>query len=83
VPRPHRDLYKRLLEWRNVIAVELDRALYEVLPTLSLQELDRLLPVDRASLKKIPGIGKGKVKRFCRGYYRHCQEILRRKKTSP
>src|SRR5438034_11712019 len=24
----------------------------------------RLLPIDRASLKKIPGIGKGKLKRF-------------------
>jgi hypothetical protein len=61
---PHPDLYKRLLEWRNVMAEELDRALHEVLPTRSLQELVRLLPMDRASLKKIPGIGKGKLKRF-------------------
>jgi cytidylate kinase len=60
----HPDLYRRLLEWRNVMAEELDRALHEVLPTRSLQELVRLLPMDRASLKKIPGIGKGKVKRF-------------------
>src|SRR5437773_11212525 len=30
----------------------------------SLQELVRLMPKDRASLKKIPGIGKGKLKRF-------------------
>src|SRR5207245_11252544 len=61
---PHPDLYKRLLEWRNVTAEELDRPLHEVLPTRSLQELVRLLPMDRASLKKIPGIGKGKLKRF-------------------
>src|SRR5204863_3362840 len=61
---PHPDLYTRLLEWRNVTAEELDRALHEVLPTRSLQELVQLLPMDRASLKKIPGIGKGKLKRF-------------------
>jgi hypothetical protein len=61
---PHPDLYKRLLEWRKVTAEELDRPLHEVLPTRSLQELVRLLPMDRASLKKIPGIGKGKLKRF-------------------
>ena len=66
VPRdtPHPDLYKRLLEWRSLMAEELERALHEVLPTRSLQELVRLLPMNRASLKKIPGIGKGKVKRF-------------------
>src|SRR5207247_8523259 len=61
---PHPELYAWLLEWRNAMAKELDRALHEVLPTRSLQELVRLLPVDRASLKKIPGIGKGKLKRF-------------------
>ena len=61
---PHPDLYARLLEWRNAMAEELDRALHEVLPTRSLQELVRLMPKDRASLKKIPGIGKGKLKRF-------------------
>src|SRR5437867_2613592 len=61
---PHPDLYTRLLEWRSVMAEELDRALHEVLPTRSVQEMVRLLPIDRASLKKIPGIGKGKLKRF-------------------
>ena len=61
---PHPELYKRLVEWRNVMAEELDRALHEVLPTRSLQELVRLLPMDRASLKKIPGIGNRKLKRF-------------------
>jgi hypothetical protein len=61
---PHPDLYKRLMEWRIAMAKELDRALHEVLPTRSLQELVRLLPMDRAALKKIPGIGKGKLKRF-------------------
>ena len=61
---PHPDLYRRLLEWRDVTAGELDIALHEVLPTRSLLELVRLLPMDRASLKKISGIGKGKLKRF-------------------
>src|SRR5262249_34273538 len=61
---PHPDLYARLLEWRNVMAEGLDRPLHEVLPIRSLQELVRLLPMDRLSLKRIPGIGKGKLKRF-------------------
>ena len=61
---PHTDLYIRLLEWRDAKAEELDRTVHEVLPTRSLQELVRLLPMDRASLKEISGIGKGKLKRF-------------------
>ena len=61
---PHPDLYVRLLDWRNDMAKEIDRAPHEVLPTRSLRELVRLLPMDRASLKKIPGIGKAKLKRF-------------------
>ena len=77
---PHPDLYRRLLEWRDVMAGELDIALYEVLPTRSLQELVRLLPMDRASLKKISGIGKGKLKRFGADLRRHCRQILCRKR---
>jgi cytidylate kinase len=61
---PHPELYRRLLEWRDDMAEELDIALHEVLPTRSLQELVRLLPMDRVSLKKISGIGKRKLKRF-------------------
>ena len=61
---PHPELYRRLWEWRDVMAEELDIALYEILPTRSLQELVRLLPMDRASLKKVSGIGKGRLKRF-------------------
>jgi hypothetical protein len=61
---PHPDLYMRLLQWRSRTAEELERALHEVLPARSLQELVRLLPTDRAALKQISGIGKGKLKRF-------------------
>jgi hypothetical protein len=66
VPRdtPHPDLYRRLLEWRNATADELDIGVHEVLSIRSLQELVRFLPMDRASLKQIPGIGKRKLKRF-------------------
>jgi PIF1-like helicase/Helix-turn-helix domain/HRDC domain len=75
---PHPDLYLGLLEWRRVMAEALDRPLREVLPTRSLQELVRLLPMDQASLKKIPGIGKGKLKRFGEDLLRiigkHCAE---------
>jgi hypothetical protein len=61
---PHPDLYRRLLKWRDVIAEELDTTLQEVLPTRSLHEVVRLLPTDRSSLKKISGIGRGRLKRF-------------------
>jgi hypothetical protein len=61
---PHPDLYKHLLAWRHAKAEELDIHLHEVLPSRSLQEIVQLLPADRASLKKISGIGKGKLKRF-------------------
>jgi hypothetical protein len=46
------------------MAEELDKAVHEVLPARSLNELVMLLPVDRASLKNISGIGKSKLKRF-------------------
>ena len=61
---PHPDLYRALLEWRDVTAEELDVAVHEVLPTRSLQELVRLLPMERDSLKGISGIGKSRLKRF-------------------
>ena len=61
---PHPELYARLLQWRSVVAEELDRPLREILTTRSLNELVRLLPLDRASLKLIPGIGKQKMKHF-------------------
>jgi len=61
---PHPILYKRLIEWRDAMANALGTPPYEVLPTRSLQEMVRLLPTDRTSLKKIPGIGKGRLKRF-------------------
>jgi hypothetical protein len=61
---PHPGLYRRLLEWRDATAQELERAPHEILATRSLREVVRLLPMDRPSLKKIPGIGKGKLKRF-------------------
>jgi len=61
---PHPELYRRLMEWRDVMAEQLDITLHEVLTTRSLQELIRVLPMDRASLKNISGIGKGKLKRF-------------------
>jgi ribonuclease D len=66
VPRDtaHPDLYRQLLPWRDAMAEDFDIALHEVLSTRSLQELVWLLPTDRASLKTISGIGKGKLKRF-------------------
>ena len=47
---PHPELYARLLAWRADAAAGLDRALHDVLPTRSLQELVQILPANRASL---------------------------------
>jgi len=60
----HPELYRRLLEWRDSKADELDRAPHEILTTRSLQELVERLPTSRASLKQVPGIGKAKLKQF-------------------
>jgi ribonuclease D len=61
---PHPELYRQLLDWRRLKAEELERAVHEVLPTRSLQELVDRMPVNRTLLRTISGIGKGRAKRF-------------------
>ena len=61
---PHPVLYKRLLDWREDSAEQLDRPPREILSTRTLQELVRHLPTDRTSLKQITGIGNAKLKGF-------------------
>ena len=46
------------------MAENLGREVHEIVPKGALQEMARLLPRSRASLKQIPGIGKTRLKRF-------------------
>jgi hypothetical protein len=61
---PHPELYTQLVRWRQEAADETGMELYEILSTRSLLELVRQLPLTAATLKKIKGIGDGKVRRF-------------------
>jgi GTPase SAR1 family protein len=58
------ELYKKLAQWRESVAFDHGVEPYEVLPTKTLQDLVLFLPVDTASLKKIKGIGKVRIKQF-------------------
>jgi hypothetical protein len=60
----HPMLYARLERWRRDMAEALDLAPREVLPSRSLEEIARLLPASRRSLKAVTGIGEGRLKRF-------------------
>ena len=61
---PHPALYKKLLDWRNATAESRGVPPYTVLPTRSILELAGLLPLSKAGLKKITGIGKGRIRQF-------------------
>lgn len=61
---PHPELFARLLRWRGETAEEQDVVPYMVLPTQSLVELVALLPMSSAGLKKVSGIGKGRIKQY-------------------
>lgn len=61
---PHPKLYAQLLAWRRGVAQTQEMQLYGVLPTRSLIEIVQQLPVDKAGLQKIHGIGKGRIKRY-------------------
>jgi hypothetical protein len=61
---PHPELYAQILAWRAAVADEQGMKPYSVIPAKSLIELVRDLPVSKAGLKKITGIGKGRIKRF-------------------
>jgi GTPase SAR1 family protein len=61
---PYPELYKKLAQWRESVSFDHGVEAYEVLPTKTLQDLVLFLPVDTASLKKIKGIGKVRIKQF-------------------
>lgn len=60
----HPELYARLKKWRDDTAEVNDQPAYEVLSTKSLLQIVELLPATPAALKKIKGIGDGKVRRY-------------------
>jgi len=59
---PHPELYAQLESWRKQVAEAKDIAPYMVLPAQSLLEMVQSLPLDNAQLKRIHGIGKGRIK---------------------
>ncbi len=61
---PHPELYARLVQWRSDTADTEGVDLYMVLPTRSLLELAEKLPLTDPQLKKIHGIGKGRIKKY-------------------
>lgn len=61
---PHPELYTQILAWRAAVADEEDIKPYSVIPAKSLAGLVEQLPLSKAGLKKIKGIGKSRVERF-------------------
>ncbi len=61
---PHPELYARLIKWRDQVADEEKVRLYQVLPSSSMLDLTLALPVTKAGLKNISGIGKGRVNNY-------------------
>jgi hypothetical protein len=62
----HPVLYKLLSDWRLLKSEEMDTEPYQIISQKSLQLLANELPVSKAQLKNIPGIGKKKLQRFGR-----------------
>ena len=58
------ELYKRIKDWRDAKADELDKDVYMILQLKTMRELSAKLPVTSQSLKKIKGLGKTKLKFF-------------------
>ena len=58
------ELYKRIKDWRNAKAEELDKDVYMILQLKTMREMSAKLPVTNYSLKKIKGLGKKKLKLF-------------------
>jgi hypothetical protein len=61
---PHPLLYGQLLRWRSETSSNLGIAPRQVLSTRSLRELVRFMPTQKASLKRMRGIGALKVQEF-------------------
>jgi len=60
----HSGLYRKLKEWSNHKAFELNVDTYMILPNKVLLELIDVLPASKAELKMVKGFGTRKVSRF-------------------
>jgi hypothetical protein len=58
------ELYARLRKWRAALAADEDVAAFTIMHNKTLEELARHVPGSAAELKKIHGIGKGRMKRY-------------------
>lgn len=61
---PNPELYERLRKWRLDLANEKDVAAFQILPNRSLFGLVELLPQTEKQLKKVHGIGKGRIEQY-------------------
>jgi hypothetical protein len=80
---PHPSLYAQLLRWRSETASDLGVALREILRTRSLRELVQVLPITKAGLKSIRGIGEFKVNEFGDTLIRIIQAYCTENKIEP
>ena len=60
----HPDLYNRLVAWRNAEAARLGLPVYTVIQQKALLGISNLLPTDRATLLRIPYLGKKSVDKY-------------------
>ncbi len=61
---PHPVLYKQLYYWRNAQAATLKRQTHEVISTMSMIDMTKKLPTNKATLLKVKGFGLVKFKVF-------------------
>ncbi|HAC91977.1 MAG TPA: helicase [Planctomycetaceae bacterium] len=75
---PNPELYRQLLYWREETARDNNVKPYEVVPNITLREIVVRLPANRATLLELPGIGKGRARRYGHDLLRiiqdYCQE---------
>lgn len=60
----HPVLYKRLVAWRNAEAARLSMPVYTVIQQKAILGISNLLPADKASLLRIPYLGKKGVEKY-------------------
>ncbi len=60
----HPELYQQLRHWRERVARKKGVDAYTILPARSLFELAERLPLSKAGLKEISGIGKGRIRNY-------------------
>jgi hypothetical protein len=65
-PGKHPELYRKIIEWRDLKAESLDTDPYQILPRKTLELLVLKMPMLRNDLKNIPGIGKKRIQQFGR-----------------